>query len=97
MNNYYVRGKSDNQLTNLYKVDEKGSIEMYYGAGKWEKDFVGKGNALADISGFGGSWYNIDEIEQGEVEGVIEVLELRYKARKLFGYDPAVRLEKVRK
>ncbi|MEL7636934.1 MAG: hypothetical protein AAGU03_04165 [Anaerolineaceae bacterium] len=88
MDKYYVRGKIDNNLTNLYRIDEKGLIEMYTGKGIWKSDFVGSGNALADISGFGGSWYNMSEIGFDEVNGAIEVLEARYKDMELYAYHP---------
>ena len=93
MDKYYVRGKAQNEITNLYKVAGKDSIQMYYGNGIWESDFAGSGNTMADIFGFGGSWYNIDEIDSGEVEKVVEGLEVRYKRLKLFGYHPDYKLK----
>lgn len=88
MEKFYVRGKATKALTNLYKVDEKGSIQKYYGKGIWEHNFEGSGNALADISGFGGSWYNISEIGFDEVNGAIEVLDARYKKLEVCAYHP---------
>jgi hypothetical protein len=48
---------------------------------------------MADIFGFGGTWYDIDEIDSGEVEKVVEGLEVRYKRRKSFGYHPDYKLK----
>ena len=93
MDKYYVRGKAENEITNLYKVAGKDSIQMYYGNGIWESDFAGSGNTMADIFGFGGSWYNIDEIDSGEVGKVVEGLEVRYKRLKLFGYRTVYKVD----
>ena len=89
---YFVRGKTSQPIGSVYRIDDAmRSVETYRGDGIWTKD-LNAGKVLSDIHGFGGSWYDIDEIEFGELETVVNSVDELYKVRKVWAYGEPKRL-----
>jgi hypothetical protein len=60
----------------LYRIDRTNPIERYVGQGAWEAD-PDSGKIASNIAGFGGNWYDYDQITLEELEKVMRMLDER--------------------